>query len=139
MGNARPRREAEFAVSSEPASGDANASRREHTRYRVDLDVTVESDHNFYAGFVENISSGGIFIATHRVKNVGDHIEFTINLPDEGGPITGVGEVRWLRVYSDQSNVEPGMGLKFVEIAPAAVKRIEAFLGQRDPLFYEDE
>jgi|SRR5688572_17742526 len=138
MGNARPRREAEFAVAPQPVSGDA-ASRREHVRHRVELDVTVTSDHNFYAGFVENISSGGIFIATHRVKNVGDHIEFSINLPDEGGdPITGVGEVRWLRVYSEQSNVEPGMGLKFIEIAPDAVKRIEAFLAQRDPLFYEE-
>ena len=33
---------------------------------RFDLEVTVdlESDHNFYTGLTQNISSGGVFIAT---------------------------------------------------------------------------
>jgi hypothetical protein len=41
--------------------------RREHSRFHVDLDVTVGSDHNFYAGFAENLSAGGVFIATHKL------------------------------------------------------------------------
>ena len=42
----------------------ASENRRRDPRYGVELDVTLESDHNFYAGFVENLSVSGIFVAT---------------------------------------------------------------------------
>jgi uncharacterized protein (TIGR02266 family) len=143
---ARPRQEAEFAKTeaeaSEAVSG-LRASeaprRREHSRFSVDLDVTVTSDHNFYAGFVENLSVGGIFIATHQLKPVGERIEFSVNLPGSEEPIRGAGEVRWVRVYSEASNVPPGMGIKFDQIAPAAVRAIESFLAQREPLFNDED
>jgi uncharacterized protein (TIGR02266 family) len=139
MVTAPPRREAQFLTEKESSKPEASGMRREHSRHRVDLDVTVSSDHNFYTGFIENMSSGGIFIATHRLKQVGEMVEFTINLPDSKQPITGVGEVRWVRVYSEESNVEPGMGVRFTEISAQAVHRVQAFLAQREPLFYDDE
>jgi uncharacterized protein (TIGR02266 family) len=139
MVTAHPRREAEFTTGAESLRPDASGTRRQHTRHRVDLDVTVSSDHNFYTGFVENMSSGGIFIATHRVKQVGEKVEFTINLPDSKQPITGLGEVRWVRLFSEDSNVEPGMGVSFTQISAQAVQRVQAFLAQREPIFYEDE
>jgi uncharacterized protein (TIGR02266 family) len=114
------------------------AELRSSTRHSVDLDVTMGSDHNFYAGFVENVSHGGIFIATHTRKEVGELIDFTINLPGFD-TIRGVGEVRWVRVYSETSNVPPGLGLRFRELAEGAVEMITEFLKSRDPLFYDDE
>jgi uncharacterized protein (TIGR02266 family) len=139
MSSAHPRREAEFVTDAGSSRPQASGTRREHVRHRVALDVTVSSDHNFYTGFIENMSSGGVFIATHRVKQVGEMIEFTINLPDSKQPITGVGEVRWVRVYSEDSNVEPGMGLRFTEISAQDVHRVQAFLAHREPIFYDDE
>src|SRR5438445_12467044 len=65
--------------------------RREHSRFSVDLDVTVGSDHNFYAGFAENLSAGGVFIATHKLKPVGSKIELSINLPG-GAQVRAAGE-----------------------------------------------
>ncbi|MCA9640402.1 MAG: PilZ domain-containing protein, partial [Myxococcales bacterium] len=53
--------------------------RRAHTRFSVDLDVHFGSDHNFYAGFVENLSAGGIFVATHNLRPVGERFEININ------------------------------------------------------------
>lgn len=145
---ARPRQEAEF-VKTEAAASQSQAEsgprpsqtprRREHSRFSVDLDVTVTSDHNFYAGFVENMSVGGIFIATHQLKPVGERIEFSVHLPGSEEPIRGSGEVRWVRVYSEASNVPPGMGIKFDQIDPAAVRAIESFLAQREPLFYDED
>src|SRR5258706_8279362 len=55
--------------------------RREHSRYSVDLDVSVGSDHNFYAGFAENLSAGGVFGATHKPSSPGSEIELSITLP----------------------------------------------------------
>lgn len=118
-----------------PADG---AHRREHSRFHVDLDVTVGSDHNFYAGFAENLSAGGVFIATHKLKPVGSKIELAINLPD-GVQLRAEGEVRWIRVFNEQSDTPPGMGVRFDNLPEAAVGLIQAFLERRDPLFFDDD
>ena len=112
---------------------------RQYVRYAVELDVSFGSDHNFYNGFVENISAGGIFVATHRTIPVGERFELNINLPDCEEPITVLGEVRWIREYSESSDVPPGMGLKFLNLPPAAQTAIERFLQTRDPLFWDDD
>jgi uncharacterized protein (TIGR02266 family) len=120
-------------------SQDAEAQRRTHARYSVDLDVGLGSDHNFYAGFAENLSAGGVFVATHLLKPVGSSIELSIHLPDQEAPIVGKGEVRWVREYNEHSDMPPGMGIRFNEIAPDAVALIEQFLRQREPLFFDED
>ena len=114
------------------------SARREHSRFAVDLDVTVGSDHNFYAGFAENLSAGGVFIATHKLKPVGSKIELTINLPD-GAQLKTEGEVRWVRVFNEHSDTPPGMGVKFSELPSESLALIQSFLARRDPLFFDDE
>jgi uncharacterized protein (TIGR02266 family) len=112
--------------------------RREHSRFAVDLDVTVGSDHNFYAGFAENLSAGGVFIATHKLKPVGSKIELSINLPD-GAQLKLEGEVRWIRVFNEHSDTPPGMGVKFSKLTDDSLALIQNFLARRDPLFFDDE
>jgi len=46
-------------------------NRRVHARYALDLEVSMSSEHNFYAGLAENISAGGIFVATVTVQGWG--------------------------------------------------------------------
>ena len=121
-----------------PASGAEGDNRRSSPRYRVDLDVTMASEHNFFQGFVENISGGGIFVATHALRSIGETMEVTFTLPTHDQALAAVCEVRWLRTYSETSDVPPGMGLRFLEIDEAAVAAIEAFTHGRAPLFYDD-
>jgi uncharacterized protein (TIGR02266 family) len=130
-------RRSEATIRSVPEDDDA-ARRREHSRFCVDLDVTVGSDHNFYAGFAENLSAGGVFIATHKLKPVGSKIELSINLPD-GVQMQALGEVRWIRVFNETSDTPPGMGVKFIDVSDDAVSAINGFLARRDPLFFDDE
>jgi uncharacterized protein (TIGR02266 family) len=144
VNNAQPRSEAQFSEDPDvPESGendqDAELARRLHTRYRVDLDVTVTSEHNFYAGFVENMSHGGLFIATHQLKPVGERLEFSVHLADCEEPIRGLGEVRWVRVFSESSNVPPGMGVRFIDLDDESTARIEEFLSKREPMFYDED
>ena len=113
-------------------------NRRKSVRYGVELDVTLASDHNFYGGFAENLSVGGVFIATHTKKPVGELMEFSITLPGVDEPIRGLGEVRWVREYSERSNVPPGLGLRFVRLSRGAPELIERFLRGREPLFYDE-
>ncbi len=145
---ATPRREerleAEFSTlhdgTSSTTQGTAAASqRREHPRYKVELDVSLGSDHNFYVGFVENLSTGGVFIATHMLKSVGEVFELTVHLPNSTTAVRGLGEVRWIREYSERSNVPPGMGIRFISLEDGAQVLIEEFLARREPMFYDDE
>ena len=129
-----PREEATF-TKRESVSPD---NRRIHPRYAVDLDITLSSEHNFYQGFAENISTGGLFIATHQLRPAGEKFEITLNLP--GHPeIKAIGEVRWVREYSERSDVPPGMGIRFVSLPDWAAPAITQFLKDREPLFYDDD
>ena len=113
--------------------------RREHDRFSVDLEVNVQSEHNFYAGLAENLSAGGLFIATHKLQKVGSKIELTLRMPDSEQSYNVTGEVRWVRLYNEQSDTSPGLGIRFLELPPGATAAIDRFLAQREPLFFDDD
>ncbi|HEY5958603.1 MAG TPA: TIGR02266 family protein [Polyangiaceae bacterium] len=140
------RMEAEFSnVNDAPPSSRAgsdspvNSQRRGAPRFKVELDVSLGSDHNFYVGFVENMSVGGVFIATHMLRAVGDVFELSVHLPNSEEVVQGLGEVRWIREYSERSNVPPGMGVRFIRLEPGSAEKIQEFLARREPMFYDDE
>ena len=116
----------------------AGSHRRGHKRFSVDLDVSLGSDHNFYSGFAENLSVGGVFVATHQLRPVGETVEVCIHLPD-GTEVRAAGEVRWVRLFNSESDMPPGMGLRFGALEPTANQAIERFLNQREPIFFDDE
>jgi uncharacterized protein (TIGR02266 family) len=113
--------------------------RREHDRFSVELEVNVLSEHNLYAGLAENLSAGGLFIATHKLQKVGSKIELSLRMPDSEEEFPVVGEVRWVRLYNELSDTSPGLGVRFLELPPGAAAAIERFLAQREPLFFDDE
>jgi uncharacterized protein (TIGR02266 family) len=110
---------------------------------RFDLEVTVdlESDHNFYTGLTQNISSGGLFIATHHLRKIGDRITLKFTLPGSGKQIAVETEVRWLRENSALMRAEGGigMGVRFINLSPEASAAINAFVQSRESLYYDDE
>ena len=112
---------------------------REHDRFVVDLQVDVLSEHNLYAGLAENLSAGGLFIATHQLQPVGSRIELSLRMPDSEEAFQIVGEVRWVRLYNEHSDTSPGFGVRFSELPPGSAEAINRFLGQREPLFFDDE
>jgi uncharacterized protein (TIGR02266 family) len=122
----------------QPVVAASDDVRREHSRFCVDLDVTIGSDHNFYAGFAENLSAGGVFIATHNLKPVGSKIDLRINLPD-GAQVRAAGDVRWIRIFNEHSDTPPGLGVRFTDLDAASVSAVQTFLSRREPLFFDDE
>jgi uncharacterized protein (TIGR02266 family) len=85
------------------------------------------------------LSAGGVFIATHQLHRVGSKIDLSLRLPDTEEAFQLVGEVRWVRVYNEHSDTPPGLGIQFQELPPAVAAAIGRFLGQRAPLFFDDE
>lgn len=112
--------------------------RRASPRALMDVEITFTSDDNFYAGFSEDISDGGIFVATYDLAPIGTRIELEFTLPD-GHVVHTHGEVRWLRDLRDESeDVRPGMGIQFRELLPEDALAIAEFVAARAPIFYDE-
>lgn len=105
------------------------------------VEVDLRSEHNFYTGLTQNISSGGLFIATNLLLPVGSrlHVEFT--LPDHQPAIESEAEVRWLRDATWLKHVEgeQGMGVRLLSLPDEAQRAIDDFLKARESLFFEEE
>jgi uncharacterized protein (TIGR02266 family) len=111
---------------------------RRHPRRPVEIEITLESESQLYTGFSENFSDGGVFVATHMLKPVGSRLEVTFTLPGVPAPIRVDGEVRWVRVDSETSDMPAGMGLRFGALQPDDAEAISRFSAKRTPLFFAE-
>jgi uncharacterized protein (TIGR02266 family) len=113
------------------------------TSQRADLEVKVDfdSDHNFYTGLTQNISAGGLFVATHQLRAIGDPVTLKFMLPNSNQPLSVGSKVRWLRENTSlhRHHGPTGMGLQFVDLSPEVSAQIQQFLGNRDSIYYDDE
>jgi uncharacterized protein (TIGR02266 family) len=115
------------------AGSEPGSEQRHAPRLDVALEVSHDSDSNFYLGLTENISEGGVFIATVHIKPVGSRLHLDIALDDGLEPLRITGEVRWSRECSPH-----GIGVRFLDLSKTDKLRIRAFLVRRDPLFFEE-
>ena len=120
---------------------DPHANVRAAERYDLEIKVDLESEHNFYTGLTQNISAGGLFIATHHLRRIGDRISLKFQLPGIDTPLQVDTEVRWIRENSALTRADgaTGMGVRFINLSPAATAAINQFLSSRDSLYYDDE
>jgi uncharacterized protein (TIGR02266 family) len=112
--------------------------RRRHPRFPLQIEISHVSEHNFFTGFTEDISEGGLFIATYNLFEIGHRFELEFVMPGQEQPCLALCEVRWIREYNTFSDVMPGMGVRFLNLPRDAERRIQRFIRQREPLFYLD-
>jgi uncharacterized protein (TIGR02266 family) len=116
-----------------------NHERRRHERIALDVKVTMHSDSNFYTGFTQDISEGGVFIASHEVLPIGSEVRFSLTLGKGSVPCTGV--VRWVREPGPYlEGVSPGMGVAFADLDDRVREAINAFIAERrESIFFDDD
>jgi len=106
---------------------------------RVPLEVSVglQGDNNFFTGYTEDISDGGVFVATYDPLPIGTAVGLVLVLP-HGRRVTASGDVAWIRapwdVYGD---LAPGMGIGLHGLPEADRRAILAFVAERPPFFYD--
>lgn len=90
-------------------------NRRKFARIYLDSKIKVlfRGSEQRYQLLLDNISEGGLFIASDQVKPIGTKIHFEFRVDDGGETISGSGVVRWIE--SDPSK-RKGMGIQFTEI-----------------------
>ena len=120
-------------------AADSNPSeRRAEPRIELEVEVGLETDHNFYTGLTQDISTGGLFVATSIMYQVGERIRVRFSLPGQNQPITAEAEVRWVRDPRAMKTDSPeGVGLRFVELPTDAQSEISQFLSRRESLYYD--
>ncbi|MBN2496193.1 MAG: TIGR02266 family protein [Deltaproteobacteria bacterium] len=77
--------------------------------------LKVEYKHaaDFLEAYTENVSEGGVFIATEDSFHLGQIIEFSVSFPGLLDPIPVKGQVKWSRPNSGESPA--GIGVQFME------------------------
>jgi len=97
----------------------------------------MESEHNFYTGFTENISTGGLFVATRDIKSVGTVVRVKFVLPGLPGAVEADAVVRWVREVGDPDH--HGMGVQFTHLSPPVRDAIDRFIKQRESIFFDHD
>ncbi|MBT9555303.1 MAG: TIGR02266 family protein [Myxococcales bacterium] len=120
------------------AAAPQKQDRRNADRLDFTLEVSGESGHQFFTGFAENISTGGLFIATYQTLPVGTRLRVGFRVPGLDRNFECDSEVRWVREYSDHScAVVPGIGVRFLNLSAADTAQLDQQLSRLETLFFE--
>lgn len=119
--------------------GATASNRRAWPRAPIEAAISLTSQHNLYAGIANDISEGGVFVATYQPLPVGSEVAIDLSFEAVGGPRLLVnGEVRWHRGDTPSGDAAPGMGLRFLDLREEARQWIAEFVRQREPEFFDD-
>jgi hypothetical protein len=103
---------------------------------RVEVNVSLVSEHNFYIGPTRRVDSGGVFIATGMPPPVGTRLQVRLGLAD-GRKLDLEGEVAFVREKSATTGRQPsGCGVRLINLPGWAVDSIERFILARQPIAY---
>jgi len=107
-----------------------------------DAELGAHSTTNFYKGLSGNdvIDSGGIFIATYQIPEIGQPVVIKVSLPG-GYEFEAAGIVRWTRDAPHSTRgVEspPGFGAQFTNISQEGRQLVYRYVRNREPLFHDD-
>jgi uncharacterized protein (TIGR02266 family) len=112
---------------------------RADRRLALHVEVDVCSAHNFYTGLTQDISRGGLFVATHQLFPVGQLVTLSFTMPGAAGPFVTEAQVKWLRERGDDADHPAGMGLAFLTLTAEARASIGHFLLIRDSVFFDHD
>lgn len=107
-------------------------------RVDINVEVNLRNENTFFTGFSENVSEGGLFVATEAPYDIGEHIELSLSLMGaESTPLVGV--VRWVRPGGTSGGLPAGMGIQFVDMDETVKRALQSFVdsGAKDTLFFD--
>lgn len=105
------------------------ASSRAHLRVPILVtQVKMGDDRRYFFGYAKNVSRSGIFIQTISPKDVGEEFSVEFIIPKADLTIKCKCKVIWNRRFSEAGKYEPGMGLKFEDIDPDLLARLDDWI-----------
>lgn len=91
--------------------------------------VRLDDGRKVFFGYAKNISQSGMFIATVNPRCQGEQFDVEMILPAPlEMPLSCRCEVTWTRDFRKSSGLEPGMGLRFLDLPEETAAKIEAWI-----------
>ena len=109
-------------------SGTSDSEKRYAERLPIRMLVEYESSEDFLIDYTANMSIGGMFIQTSNPLEVGTRFRLRFRLPAREEPVDTVGEVCWVLTPEEAGCMQPGMGVRFEELAKPDRLAVEAML-----------
>ncbi len=92
--------------------------------------VRLDDGRRVFFGYAKNISQSGMFISTVNPRRQGEQFDVEMVLPPPlEMPLSCRCEVVWTRDFRKSSDLEPGMGLRFLDLPQDLAVKIEAWIG----------
>lgn len=111
---------------SKPTLG-TSAERRTAPRHKASYMVRFRSPERLQDFITTNLSSGGMFLGTPVLKNLGDRVQVVLVHPDQDKDFELEAEV--VRINDTPSEAEAkGMALKFLELSTERKEALDLFL-----------
>ncbi|MDL1958570.1 MAG: TIGR02266 family protein [Deltaproteobacteria bacterium] len=103
--------------------------RRKKSRMPIIIQIDYHAVDSFFRDFADNISAGGMFIATPKPLKPGTQLSLEFLLPGCNYPIRVKAEVMWNR---DKTSIDQwrGMGVKFDSLSPSVRDKINTIVKQ---------
>lgn len=106
--------------------------RRLAARLPIEIDVDVEGAAHRFRSNTANLSTGGMFVVTHRDIPIGTHVMLSFALPN-GASLEVIGVVQWRR--DKDSDGVAGLGIAFFCLEPEAKQTIHDFCAVRVAIY----
>jgi type IV pilus assembly protein PilZ len=100
-------------------------NRRAHRRVAVEIEVDCRCEDNFLFAYITDLSAMGIFVRTEKPHPPGAILSLTFT--PQGVPALSVsGQVMWINPHrpGDPDNLDPGMGIQFIDLDDATKKKL---------------
>jgi type IV pilus assembly protein PilZ len=131
------------AAEERPSFPPSGQERRAFERSAVDWSVDYHSGDTFLYSYITNISAMGIFVYSRDPLPVGTRVRLMFAPPYEDA-FELAGQVTWVNPFRPHGeNLNPGMGVRFMELAPEMRERLVqlvrtiAYLPDEAPRFTE--
>jgi len=101
---------------------------RKTPRTPIAIQVNYHAVDNFLRDFADDLSTGGMFIATQEPAEPGTQLILEFMLPGYNYPIRVKAEVMWSRTKLTSTDQIRGMGVKFIDLSASAKDKINAIV-----------
>lgn len=106
--------------------------KRKMLRYPIIiLKVTEEGLKEHLFGYAKNISRSGLFIQSVNPREPGEQFTISFQIPNTEIRVRCQCEVVWMRKYHLKDSVEPGYGVRFLDVSPGVADAIEQWIKQQ--------
>ena len=103
---------------------------------RIEVNVSLVSEHNFFVGATRRIDSGGVFVSTMLPPAVGTAVEIRLGLPD-ARKVDVQGTVAFVRDRDATGGRQaPGCGVRLTGLPIWVAEAIDRFLAARPPIVW---